>query len=615
MADLTVFFIVMPFAPVESPSIGVSLLKSGLTKMGVECRIYYANLDFAEKVGLGIYQYIAERTVLEGEWIFSNGVFGPIRNTREARLILEERYRSAGVDKETFDLIYAQLLSVQLEAVAFVNEFARTVKAGSTDIVGFTCTYNQTCASLAVARELKERNPSVTIVLGGVNCERPMGAQLLNFPFVDYVCCGEGDKAFIDFVRNHLDGRGCATVNGILSRQSDPNCTKALPILDMDSLPIPDYSDFVERFKRSRFHQQVRPYLLMETSRGCWWGEKSQCTFCSLSESSVKYRSKSAQRVLQELRELTQKYEIARLKLTDNILDLRYFNCLLPRIAESGMQLDLFCEVKASLTRDQLEILRNAGMRRIQPGIESLSDPILKLMKKGTTVAQNIQLLKWCRRLGIIPYWNFLYGFPGEPPEEYRRMATLIPLIEHLPPPDSYGPVNLYRFSPYFSSPQSFGLENVRPNVMYEHIFPFDQRRLFDLAFFFDFDFADGRTPTTYTCELRSEIERWWSLWRDTPPQLSMHCEKEFIVIKDTRSCKDAEEITLAGDEAIIYEHLNRTPNCTPRILESQHKSRFTAQRIREIIRDLEARNLLIRLGETLVGLAIESEKSSNSPF
>ena len=108
-------------------------------------------------------------------------------------------------------------------------------------------------------------------------------------------------------------------------------------------------------------------------------------------------------------------------------------------------------------------------MNRIQPGIESLSDHVLKLMRKGTTALRNIQLLKWAREFNIIAEWNILYGFPGETPDDYRDILELLPAIRFLRPPCAAGPIRLDRFSPYHKSPADFGLLNVRPLKTYRH--------------------------------------------------------------------------------------------------------------------------------------------------
>ena len=63
-------------------------------------------------------------------------------------------------------------------------------------------------------------------------------------------------------------------------------------------------------------------------------------------------------------------------------------------------------------------------MRRIQPGIESLSDHVLKLMRKGTTALQNIQLLKWCREYGVQPEWNLLSASRASRPRTTTRCSS-----------------------------------------------------------------------------------------------------------------------------------------------------------------------------------------------
>jgi hypothetical protein len=82
--------------------------------------------------------------------------------------------------------------------------------------------------------------------------------------------------------------------------------------------------------------------------------------------------------------------------------------------------------------------------------IESLSDNILKIMRKGATVLTNINLLKWCCHYGIDVNRNMLLLFPGETDEDYRSQTALFPLLTHLPPPGSCENIWFERFSPYF---------------------------------------------------------------------------------------------------------------------------------------------------------------------
>ena len=200
-------------------------------------------------------------------------------------------------------------------------------------------------------------------------------------------------------------------------------------------------------------------------------GEKRAIVrFCGLNGSNMAFRSKSANRSLEELDYLTKRYPDKPVSVVDNILDMRYFKDFIPRLTERATPLELFFEVKANLRKEQVRQLRAAGVTMIQPGIESLSDPILKLMKKGVKAIQNIQLLKWCKEIGMRAEWNILWGFPQEPAEEYERMAHMIPLISHFQPPISASPLRLDRFSPNYDTSEQMGFKNVRPYPSYNYI-------------------------------------------------------------------------------------------------------------------------------------------------
>ena len=126
-------------------------------------------------------------------------------------------------------------------------------------------------------------------------------------------------------------------------------------------LPTPDYDDYFDALRASTLSNLIRPGLLAESSRGCWWGEKSHCTFCGLNGTGMKYRSKSPERVLTELAELSRRYGVSGIQFVDNILDMSYFRHVLPRLAAAGGRYALFYETKANLKREQVELLADAG--------------------------------------------------------------------------------------------------------------------------------------------------------------------------------------------------------------------------------------------------------------
>ena len=223
-----------------------------------------------------------------------------------------------------------------------------------------------------------------------------------------------------------------------------------------------------------------------------------------------------------------------------------------PRLRDAGYDLSLFYEVKANIKREQVALLRAGGVDWIQPGIETLSTPILRLMRKGVTAFHNIRLLKWCAEYGIRVSWNVIYGFPGEPPEEYARMADVVPSLTHLPAPSFY-PLALHRFSPYHERPHEWGLEVVGPLPYYRFIYPVGAATLRDLAYTFEYRHSDGRDPETYVEPLRRAIGHWDAHSDAGFRSLRLRRGPGFIVIHDRRPGLEAAEYMFEDLEARIY--------------------------------------------------------------
>jgi len=548
---MDVVFAVLPFADVSRPSIGVSTLLAGARKAGFSARIEYFNLPFAQWMGLDLYKWIAElgdqllldtttpSVSLIGEWFFAGLLF-------PGQLPPDDEYLDRFVAP---DRVPALLEARQKYALRIVQYAAREILKHGPKVVGFTSTFHQTCCCLAVAKLLKESAHPPAIIFGGANCEGEMGRQLIrSFPWIDYICTGEGDEVMPAFLDRYIRADNPEPPHGILRQGFADALQVPPPVARMDELPVPDYHDYFDALRRSGL-TDVKPILTVQTARGCWWGEKHHCTFCGLNGDSMGYRSKSPQRVISELVELSESYRVQRMDSVDNILDTRYIQTLFPELIRRNADLDLFYEIKANLRYDQLKTLRRGGVRSVQPGIESFSNSVLQLMRKGCTGLQNIQLLRWCEELDVFPIWNMLYGFPHESPAEYERMAALIPLLVHLPPPVFCIRVRMDRFSPLYHQAAEFGLENVRSMEAYSYVYPFPERVLRNLAYFFEFEYGDGRQPVDYARPLVERIEEWVA----NRARLDAYSAGEMLVIVDTRPCAPRRQHLFTGLAARVY--------------------------------------------------------------
>lgn len=494
-----VLLVSMPFGALERPALSLGLLQAHCRDVGVACETRYLTFAFAERVGLGDYLWVCSDevpyTAFAGDWLFAEALYGA-RPYADAAYVDEVLRRTWQLG----DAAVVRLGRMRALVEPFLDQCMDTIQWSDYTLVGFTSVFQQNLASLALAARLKRAYPDLTIAFGGANWEEVMGVALqAQFPFVDLAFSGEADESFPAVLSARRRGASLEGIRGVTARARDRPAPPAPAerVHDLDRFPVPDFDPFFEQ-RRASAAAGLAPMLLVETARGCWWGERSHCTFCGLNGATMAFRSKTPERVLSEIRFLRERYDVGSFNVVDDILDMRYFRSVLPQLARAGLGLEIFWEVKANLTRHQVRQLRDAGVVHIQPGIESLSNHVLTLMRKGTTAFRNIELLKWCKEYGVTPYWNLLYGFPGETASDYAESVALIHAIWHLDPPTACGPVRLDRFSPYHADPAGFGMVNVRPLAPFSYLYPFDRRTLHEIAYYFDFDYADGRTADVH---------------------------------------------------------------------------------------------------------------------
>ncbi len=586
-----VLIVNMPFSNLRWPNLGPSLLKAALVERRIGCEIAYFNFDFAERIGLDHYGWIADHFafVLGGERLFARHYFEgglPGDDSYWREVLLETDAGLTEADRRDFE-------AAGRHVEPFLEHCIQAVDWPRYAIVGFAASFQQTMPSMCLARRIKHLKPQMQIAFGGAACEAEMGIELLRqFPEIDHVFLGEADLTFPPVAEQILQGKRPRLPPGVIGSPGDdsrtsegdspifaprksgqsPAHSSAAPdpglfmVRDMDALPYPDFDDYFARLEASPFKDAIEPLLFFETSRGCWWGQKHQCKFCGLNGSTLVYRSKGPRRVVDELRHLVDRHDVHRACSSDNILDHRYFKTLLPMLKHAGIDLAFVFEMKTNLTRRQVEMLMDAGMGAAQLGIETFITPVLKLIGKGANALQNLQTLKWFSKYPIEVKWNVLYGFPGENPADYAALADLIPSIVHLAPPMAVGRVRLDRFSPYFEDPAGHGMADPRPNKAFPYVYPFPDDVLRRMAYYYEYDYADGRNPLGYAAPALEAIEAWQELNR-TVTLRQWDRPDGVLILTDTRPCAAEFQRRLTGLEREIYLYCD-TGRSLKKILE-----------------------------------------------
>ncbi|MBI2893810.1 MAG: RiPP maturation radical SAM protein 1 [Deltaproteobacteria bacterium] len=611
-----------------TPSLALGLLQASLLPLAVRTRQANLQLDLAAALGWRRYELVARRWEA-GEWVFAGALF-PGHDLDPAGFLerilrapsLENWTLSAAEGPEEAAELVEETASAAIEARRLVPEFLAesllTIARRSPSVVAFSCTFQQRVASLALARELASRLPGVFVVFGGIECHQTQGLELFRqFPFVDAVVSGPGDLVFREIVDRVLAGKEVSGLPGVLAgpdreRAGETALFDAPAPASLDELPYPLFGDYFADLESSGLGS-ISTYLSLETSRGCAWAQRPSrhCTFCGLNSASPAHMRKSGARMVGEIEHFARERPGIPLVMTDSSLPASYFDDAIPELAARGLGATIQYETRADLTRAQLAALRAAGIAQIQPGIESLSTAVLRLMRKGTTALQNVQLLKWARELGLTVLWNLLAGLPSEPESAYAEMEELIPLLSHLPPPQSFRFVSIVRGSPLFDRAAELGLPCAAAPRAYAHVFPFEPEVVRNLASQFPREPEALEPVARYTRGARDAVATWQRIHSKT--DLVVAGDAEAALVVDRRPIAPRRTVVLRGLERWLLDSCAGITSLA-RLQRGALEAGFGAA-VQDGLESLRERRLVIREGSRWLSLPLRIlERSPAGP-
>jgi len=556
----SVALISMPTLSARFPSIQLALLKPTLERAGIPAQTFSLFMYFGERIGWQISEAIADVwPSMVGEWIWTKAAFGEELEARDQEYfqayehIFKAICSRAGCSLKRFQRIRDK------EAPQFIDFCVEAVDWSRFSLIGFSVVFQQTLASLALAKALKQRYPKIPIVFGGASLEDDIADEIMKqCPQVDYIHCGDAEITFPEMVHRLERGQSLEGLGGVMWRNHGKieYAGRSPNFMAMNQTPLPDFDEYFyarEEGGYEKYEDACEPMIPIETARGCWWGEKNHCTFCGLNRSGMEFRAKSPEQVIEQLDLLSRKYGIFSFNAIDNIMAPEYTEKVFRRLAEANTDLEIHYEIRPNLSRAQLGRMRKGGLDSVQPGVESFSTNILKSMRKMTTGMRNVELIKWCTYYGISCLYNILMRFPGETEEDYRMQAALVPSIVHLQPPWGIVKARADRGSPMFVEPGTQSVSRLRPAACYEHIFP-KRFNLDKISYYFDHEMSNVVDEEHYD-DLLDSVAQWQASWTERGhPVLRYRKAFHSIIIEDGRRRKWRTH-SYSGGPAALYEY------------------------------------------------------------
>jgi len=258
---------------------------------------------------------------------------------------------------------------------------------------------------------------TVPIIVGGqgistdtsTNNKKIFGEHLIESKLADFVIFGEGELALEHILQGKFDYPG---INKNNPRQ----------IEDLTSLPLPTYRYFDMRRYSS-------PKLLITGSRGC----VRKCTFCDIELTWPTFRYRSAQHMVDEIKQHFYEYQIADFEFTDSLINgsisnFNQFNELLylekqrnPDLESIRYQGQFICRPRSQQHPRCYELMHLAGCKQLIVGIESFSESVRNHMRKKFSNRDIDYHLEQCAYWNIPNIFLMIVGYPTETLEDHQH--------------------------------------------------------------------------------------------------------------------------------------------------------------------------------------------------
>ncbi len=194
------------------------------------------------------------------------------------------------------------------------------------------------------------------------------------------------------------------------------------------------------------------------SNRGCYW---ARCAFCPQRYNAGGYREHRPEEVAERVVSVNRRYGARRFFFVDECIRPGFaeaFLAQLERLGAANLAFVAMARPERAFTDHLLEAMASRGFRALLWGVESASDRVLRLMRKGTRQEEVVRVLESAHRAGIWNYAFLMVGFPGETPEEARATLEFVRANRSLVDGAQLSRFVVYESSEVGRNPEAFGL-------------------------------------------------------------------------------------------------------------------------------------------------------------
>lgn len=291
------------------------------------------------------------------------------------------------------------------------------------DMIGVNCQFSRQYKIYHQMFSLiKNIDPRIIVVAGGPHAT-VCPEEVLGDDNCDYLLIGEAEDSFHELIMAFQKDTDITTIDG-LGWKAEGKLKINLKlrfIKNLDSIPFPAYHlmELNKYFGLDVSHgdRHKKRFCPIITSRGC----PAKCTFCSAHQVwGNKYRMRSVENVLEEMRLLKDQYGVEEIMFEDDNVtaDAKRAKLLFSRMIEEGLDFVWDTPNGAgawSMDEEMIDLMKKSGCVRLNFPVESGSQHVLNsIIKKPLKLERVKKLVKYCQKINLYHSMFLVIGMPGE---------------------------------------------------------------------------------------------------------------------------------------------------------------------------------------------------------
>lgn len=294
----------------------------------------------------------------------------------------------------------------------------------SPSIVGVSSTYINLKDCIDILNELKKNKKDIITVLGGVGAKSLYAITKGSHQNgLDYVVLGDGERMMENIIKNGKAQEKTKYLSDIIFDLD------SLPINKRESIDMGRYIDIGSKLSKTFLGERA---VHIWTSKGCDWGK---CVFCTVDRN---YRTRSVKKIKEELEYLLKKFKFTKLYIyDDNFLSFRNREKtydLLEMLKEFSIRWYTAASIRDlaydfNISKDILKKMKDSGCEDISLGLESGSEKMLSILKKGFTTNDAYKVIELIHNTGIKPRLLLMFNYPGETEKTINQTLDFVRIV------------------------------------------------------------------------------------------------------------------------------------------------------------------------------------------